>query len=599
MRHRFLEKALLLFLSFASASCALIAPFEKLPEKDVPSDREQDLGGDEFSRDDPALDDSRPDEHVDLEVEPDAEVEVVEEELGPLCGDGNVDSGEECDDSKNGVEDDGCKDDCTFSCHENAECFNAEQCDGLETCAEVTGGKKCEAGTPRDDGFVCQETPRKICHEDVCETSTCGDGFVDSGANEDCEPPSASGCNASCHWACTGAEGDCPDDLNPCNGTESCNTTTHECQHQDPLDTGTECQESPRKVCVSNSCQLSTCGDGFVDGANGGTEECDDTNAVAGDGCEPVTCQFSCEVATQATDCDDSHACTSDTCNATTHVCEHATLGNETVCRAATLPCDIADVCDGTALDCPAIDVVQPDTFKCAVAGAELCDADDYCDGTTKTCTDRFQAAGYECRAAAPGGCDVAETCAGGTAACPVDGFRAAGYECRAAGANPACDPAETCAGGTALCPDNAYAAANTACTDGNDCSMVDVCNGSGVCAGTTTCVSGVTSPFHGPDTGSTNKRLGICITDADCDSSFGGDCTNTTGVFVPASWNLWSTYSEAMTFCAAGYWALTTAPMAPGEWCYRFYSGAFFDGGQSDACDGGCATADYCSVTF
>ena len=39
----------------------------------------------------------------------------------PGCGNDVVDSGEECDDGQNGDNDDGCRDDCTFSCHDDSE----------------------------------------------------------------------------------------------------------------------------------------------------------------------------------------------------------------------------------------------------------------------------------------------------------------------------------------------------------------------------------------------------------------------------------------------------------------------------------------------
>src|SRR5262249_51111226 len=58
---------------------------------------------------------------------------------------------------------------------------------------------------------------------------------------------------------------------------------------------------------------------------------------------------------------------------------------------------------------------------------------------------------GTTCRAAAAGGCDVAETCNGTSSTCPNDAFQPSTFTCRSA-ANE-CDIAETCPGNSATCP--------------------------------------------------------------------------------------------------------------------------------------------------
>ncbi|MDB4986651.1 MAG: hypothetical protein JWN04_1829, partial [Myxococcaceae bacterium] len=55
------------------------------------------------------------------------------------------------------------------------------------------------------------------------------------------------------------------------------------------------------------------CGDGTVDSARG--EQCDDGNMVAGDGCEPVTCQRTPPAVCGGKSCDDSNVCTIDLCD--------------------------------------------------------------------------------------------------------------------------------------------------------------------------------------------------------------------------------------------------------------------------------------------
>jgi cysteine-rich repeat protein len=305
------------------------------------------------------------------------------------CGNGRIDGTEECDDG-NMVPDDGCENDCTYSCHSDLECGDSNACNGLEVCN--TGTHVCGSGTPPADGFVCLAEPRSICLGGTCSESTCGDGFVDEGGGEFCEPPGTGNCRPDCTLGCAGPA-DCPDDGNVCNGDEYCDTVSMTCQRSSPPGEGTECQASPRLICIGGNCQASTCGDSFTDAVTG--EECDDGNTVEGDGCDN-NCAFSCEVATQASDCNDSLPCTDDLCDGGTHTCSHPTSGTSTLCRPVAGRCDVEEYCNGTDTTCPA---------------------------------DGFLASTVECRAAA-GSCDVAENCTGSSAACPADAFQPSGTTC-------------------------------------------------------------------------------------------------------------------------------------------------------------------------
>ena len=114
-------------------------------------------------------------------------------EIPPDCGDGEVDEDEECDDGQNGDDDDGCTDACRYTCHNNAECSDDEPCNGEEQC---TGEHKCEDGDPEDDGHVVAPgPPRIICLDEESRVSECGDGFIDTGAGEFCDPPGEDGCD--------------------------------------------------------------------------------------------------------------------------------------------------------------------------------------------------------------------------------------------------------------------------------------------------------------------------------------------------------------------------------------------------------------------
>ncbi len=121
------------------------------------------------------------------------------------CGNGTPNSGEECDrGALNGQAGSGCTANCQFSCDVNGDCSDGNVCNGNETCVNVSSGgnvvgKRCQNGTNANQGVQCQATPRRICSgTGTCVLSTCGDGFVDSGASEQCEPPNTPTCSGTC-----------------------------------------------------------------------------------------------------------------------------------------------------------------------------------------------------------------------------------------------------------------------------------------------------------------------------------------------------------------------------------------------------------------
>src|SRR5688572_8220758 len=73
---------------------------------------------------------------------------------------------------------------------------------------------------------------------------------------------------------------------------------------------GTACGDGD--ICLDGECVASECGDGFIDPAR--EEDCEDMNDVPFDGCEPGTCQFTCD---EIADCDDGESCNgAETCAA-------------------------------------------------------------------------------------------------------------------------------------------------------------------------------------------------------------------------------------------------------------------------------------------
>jgi cysteine-rich repeat protein len=102
-----------------------------------------------------------------------------------------------------------------------------------------------------------------------------------------------------------------------------------------PEDDGKPCREGSISdgVCIAALCRPHSCGDDFV----GGREECDDRNAISGDGCE-MDCTFSCHT---DPDCDDDDPCSIvDRCGST-HRCEYPSPAmNNVPCGTPRICCD-------------------------------------------------------------------------------------------------------------------------------------------------------------------------------------------------------------------------------------------------------------------
>ncbi|HRI67127.1 MAG TPA: DUF4215 domain-containing protein [Polyangium sp.] len=110
-----------------------------------------------------------------------------------ICGDGFVNSMEECDDS-NMVDGDGC-DSCKFTCASDdptRDCSNLDPCVGT-TCDDT----KHTCGNPVAPGEVC--ALNSICENEVCTAIVCGNGKTDVGeACDDGNMTNGDGCEADC-----------------------------------------------------------------------------------------------------------------------------------------------------------------------------------------------------------------------------------------------------------------------------------------------------------------------------------------------------------------------------------------------------------------
>jgi hypothetical protein len=219
---------------------------------------------------------------------------------GPVCGDGALDAGEDCDDG-NTTPGDCCAADCTFestgsSCGDPGDtaCDNPDSCDGAGVCAtnfepvdtscgdqgvECRVDDACDgAGACTDNGFetngtacgdsssdqcdnadsclagACEanfEAPGTACEDGLfCnENETCdGSGLCSGGGALDCSD-GVSCTDDACNEATDGCDNvpndaNCSDDSLFCNGTEFCDAALDCSSTGDPCPAGEICNES-------------------------------------------------------------------------------------------------------------------------------------------------------------------------------------------------------------------------------------------------------------------------------------------------------------------------------------------------------------------
>ncbi len=183
-----------------------------------------------------------------------------------VCGDGvvNLVAGEECDDRGESAR---CDADCTaVSCGDGLwNASSGEECDTggksascdvdctLALCGDATfnaqAGEECDAGG-------------KSARCDVdCTLVSCGDGVTNAAAGEDCD---GAGETADCNLDCTSAS--CGDGIT--------NATA-----------GEGCDDAGESISCDDDCTLASCGDGLVNATAG--EDCDD-------GGQSMTCDLDC-----------------------------------------------------------------------------------------------------------------------------------------------------------------------------------------------------------------------------------------------------------------------------------------------------------------
>jgi cysteine-rich repeat protein len=202
----------------------------------------------------------------------------------PLCGNGTVDSQEQCDDG-NMIDKDQCSNQCLLHCSDDSTCDCDEE---AGVCRPLCGNGRIDIGEGCDDGNTdnadacsnrCQVRcrPGTVCPDNqacpqngLCPVpGQCGDGIVND-ASEQCDDGNkvdGDGCSNACTIRCE-QNLECPSGL-LCIGRE-CSECTNSLQCSDGF-------------CVEGRCRqaLPICGNGVVEPG----EVCDDANGDDADGC--------------------------------------------------------------------------------------------------------------------------------------------------------------------------------------------------------------------------------------------------------------------------------------------------------------------------
>ena len=191
----------------------------------------------------------------------------------PICGDGILDGGEQCDDGNASN-----NDACTVTCVA-ASCGDGLVWEGLETCDD--------GNLDNDDGCL-----------DNCTPNICGDGFINLGAEQcdDGNQVNDDDCTNACALHIPGCGDNMLDEGEECDDgnldeTDDC---TPECLfnicgdgHVHAMLEQCDDGNSDEDDSCYNDCTPNICGDGIL---NVGVEECDDDNFDDSDDC-PGNCK--------------------------------------------------------------------------------------------------------------------------------------------------------------------------------------------------------------------------------------------------------------------------------------------------------------------
>ncbi|HEX5037027.1 MAG TPA: hypothetical protein VFX30_07690 [bacterium] len=391
----------------------------------------------------------------------------------PVCGDGQLDPGEQCDDG-NTSSDDCCSATCQFetgSCDDDNSCTDGDSCsqgacvagspvtcndhedctddscdplsgcvftnDDTNACTDnnvCTSDDACQSGScvpgqliSCDDGDACteascdsvtgcQQAPIACTDGDTCTTDTCDSEVGCTFPPVSCDDGDActdDGCDANSEGECAHTVHDCDDHV-ACT-VESCNPDQG-CVHapdNDACDDGNECTDDTcDPTCTEESTDPACDPEHIGCRHTANIASCDDGNAcTTGDSCSEGSCAGS---DTSATDCNDQNGCTDDSCNSESG-CQHT---NNTASCSDGSECTTQDACSdgecvgGPAPECDDFDACTDDSCNPETEGGceHALNTGNSCNDLD-TCTTDDACQNGECVGGSPLNCDDSNSC--------------------------------------------------------------------------------------------------------------------------------------------------------------------------------------------
>jgi K319-like protein len=403
-----------------------------------------------------------------------------------ICGDGScAGTPINCDDA-NACTDDACDPvsgncqntiDTTNECDDGLECTVNDACLGSGACAGEWDTVNCGCDSDDDCSVLTN-----ACNTGRCETAT-GACFSEVQVGQGCSDGDACSESDVCQadGSCVGSSKDCSDG-NSCTD-DSCDPANGNCLND--IDISNTCDDSD-PCTTTDSCQ--------ADGSCAGSpKDCSDGDDCTDDSCEPASGNCLNEIDISNT-CDDGDPCTtSDAC-----LVDGSCLGTQKDCSDSNDCTD--DSCDSASGNClNDIDVTNSCDDGDACTLSDACQVDGSCAGSQKDCSDGNDCTDDLCDSLTgdcsnpidvSNACDDDEVCTINDA-CLVDGSCAGEWDV----ANCGCTENSHCSSLDDDCnlgrcdtdSNSCYAEpqVDQVCSDGNDCTINDLCQADGSCDGT------------------------------------------------------------------------------------------------------------------
>ena len=433
----------------------------------------------------------------------------------PVCGDGALDVGEQCDDG-NTLNGDCCSSTCQYAPNGSAcaadgnQCTN-DVCNGLGLCEHPNSsiGTTCNADANLCTNDHCNGLGMCVFLSNVtCQAAAppCEGGQVCNPGTGACvnqpDAPSGTSCNTDGNFCtidqCNGSGAcvfissvTCMAANPPCEGGQTCNPGTGSCVNNPDAPAGTSCN-TDNNLCTIDKCNgFGLCELVSTVSCPGSTGDCD-----AGTSCNPMTggCVANPDPPSGTACEDDKNLCTIEKCDG---------FGNcipfgEVPCTDPTGECDAGQGCNPLTGLCQFLD--DPPSGSGCEEDGDLCTIEEcdglgncvfvgnvFCPGSTGPCD-----AGSVCNSMT-GACDYLPDPPGGTP-CDSDGNQCTIDQCDGMGscvfvgnvtcqaAVPPCEAGEMCNPATGMCVAQPDPPLSTPCeADGNFCT-IDHCNGFGSC---------------------------------------------------------------------------------------------------------------------